>query len=190
MALKPKTAAAPKAPVADPVNGEQADALEGLRQDDAQDAVGASAAAPGPDTGELEERATEAEDRAQAAERRADTLEHEMQILKDQLAQLLRSQRQARAAAPRQTDTVDHEALQADSDVPLFNEDEPYGLVVGDTEAAYVQDGHQFGKDKVFLQTEVHRGSPRAFNPRLVGFTKPRPGQSSLDALEGIRGRD
>lgn len=55
---------------------------------------------------------------------------------------------------------------------PIFDETEPYGLVVGDSDAAYVQDGHQFGRDKRYLRDEP-KGSPKAFNPKLVGVVRP-----------------
>lgn len=60
---------------------------------------------------------------------------------------------------------------------PIFDETEPYGLCVGDHDAAYVQNGHQFGRDKRYLREEP-KGSPKAFNPKLVGIVKganPKP---------------
>jgi hypothetical protein len=63
---------------------------------------------------------------------------------------------------------------------PIFDEDAPHGIVVGDSEVAYVQNGHQFGRDRHYLQTEKHRGSPKAFDPRKVGLVR-RPKPVTLD---------
>lgn len=170
----PKKAAARK-PVADPVNSDQLEAQEAASAELAQ----------GPSIGELEERAVEAENRATAAETQALSLQDEIDLLKQQMALLLKAQRAQKAAgatpaAPRDL---------APGEIPIFDEDAPYGLVVGDEACAYVQNGHQFGRDKQYITTELHRGTPRAFNPRLVGMTKPRPGLAAVDALEGFRER-
>lgn len=55
---------------------------------------------------------------------------------------------------------------------PLFDEAEPFGLVVGDSDVAYVQNGHQFGRAKQYLRDEP-KGSPKGFNPKLVGVVRP-----------------
>jgi hypothetical protein len=55
---------------------------------------------------------------------------------------------------------------------PVFDESEHYGLVVGDSDVAFVQNGHQFGRDKRYLRDEP-KGSPKAFNPKLVGVVRP-----------------
>jgi hypothetical protein len=56
---------------------------------------------------------------------------------------------------------------------PIFDESEHYGLVVGDSDVAYVQNGHQFGRNKQYLRDEP-KGSPKAFNPKLVGVVRPQ----------------
>jgi hypothetical protein len=56
---------------------------------------------------------------------------------------------------------------------PIFEENEAHGIVVGDSDVAFVQAGHQFGRDKKYLRDEP-KGSPRAFNPKLVGVVRPR----------------
>jgi hypothetical protein len=56
---------------------------------------------------------------------------------------------------------------------PIFEESEPHGIVVGDSEVAFVQGGHQFGRDRKYLRDEP-KGSPKAFNPKLVGVVRPR----------------
>jgi hypothetical protein len=174
------------APPAEPVNSEQLDALEAVKATQAAAQPAAAAQAPpGPSTGELEERAAEAEDRAAAAETRAFSLEAEMEEMKAQIALLMRAQRQA--GIPRATPI---EVMQQEGNrgaEPVFEDDEPYGLVVGDPDIAYVQHGHQFGRDRRYIATEEHRGSPRAFNPRLIGVTKLRPGLQAADPLADFR---
>lgn len=61
---------------------------------------------------------------------------------------------------------------------PIFDEAEPHGIVVGDSEVAFVQSGHQFGRDKKYLRDEP-KGSPKAFNPKLVGVVRPRMVQAA-----------
>lgn len=172
----------PAAPAGDEaVNSEQLEALE--RQRESQGEPETQARAPGPDVGELEERTVEAENRADAAERKNAELGAELQILKEQIAALMRGAR----SPQQQPDAPSAGAYQVDGAEPVFEETEPHGIVVGDTEVAYVQDGHQFGRDRRYLRTEKHRGVPRAFNPRLVGWVKPRPNQAAIDALDGFR---
>lgn len=167
-------------PPTEPVNSEQADALES-----AQEPAPPAQLAPGPTVGELEERAVEAEDRAAAAEQRASEFAEEMRILKDQIAQLMRAQRAA--GVPRSAPIEVFPSSAAAGDTPVFDDQEPYGLVVGDSDIAYVQNGHQFDRARRYLATEEQRGSPRAFNPRLIGVTKPRPGQLTGDGLADFR---
>jgi hypothetical protein len=176
MAQTPKNTRAP----AEPVNSEQAEALEAAAQPD----PAPTPPAPGPSVGELEERAADAEDRAAAAETRAFSLEQEMSALKEQVALLMRAQRAAGVARAAPIEVFPDQVA---GGKPTFDEDEPYGLVVGDSEIAYVQNGHQFDRAKNYLATEEHRGVPRPFNPRLIGVTKPRPGQSAVDGLADFR---
>ena len=174
----------PADPTEGAVNSEQLEAAEAQRAaQEGQEEL--QARAPGPDVGELEERAVEAENRAAAAERQNADLAAEMQILKEHMAQLMRSARspQSRPDAVSDSDV-------ADGNIPVFEELRAHGVVVGDLEVAYVQDGHQFGRDRIYLRTEKNRGVPRAFNPRLVGWVKPRANQPSVDALDGFRGND
>lgn len=165
----------------EPVNSEQAEALE-----NAQEPAAPPQLAPGPTVGEIEERAADAEDRAAAAETRAASFEEEMRILKDQISQLMRAQRAAGVPRSAPIEVFPQGAAGADS-APVFDQDEPYGLVVGDSEIAYVQNGHQFARDRRYLATEEQRGVPRPFNPRLIGVTKPRPGQQLGDGLADFR---
>jgi hypothetical protein len=179
MATAPKTTQPPD----EPVNSAQLDALTASQA--AAVAPQAPQTAPGPTVGELEERAQEAEDRAQAAETKVASFEEEMRILKDQIAQLMRAQRAA--GVPRSSAIEVMPQAGNRGETPVFDEEEPYGLVVGDVVVAYVQHGHQFARDRSYITTEEHRGSPRAFNPRLIGVTKPRPGAAAVDPLADFR---
>lgn len=170
MAADPKKSGGKSLPT-EPVNSEQLDRETS--------SPGGSAAS----TGELEERAAEAEARAEGAERRVAGLEEEMAHLREQMALLMR---QARSPQER-PDAVVEDADPRQPGTPLFDEDRPHGVVYGDAEVAYEQDGHQFGRDRRYLRTLKHRGCGRPFNPRLVGLTKPRPGQTLADTLDGIR---
>ena len=179
MAPPKPTRAAPE-----PRTTEELEQLEAQRQAEAEPTDQQKARAQ-IDVGELEERAQQAEDRAEAAERRVLTLEEEMNELRAQVAMLARGRSEAILAAriPRADGAVEIDP----DDPPIFDESLPHGIVVGDLEVAYVQNGHQFDRQQNYIATEQHRGTPRAFNPRLVGMTRPRPGQKALDPLEGFR---
>jgi hypothetical protein len=82
----------------------------------------------------------------------------------------IRSSRRAPDAHVRDPAATDAEPVEGDE--PLFMEDEPHGLVTGDSEVGFVQNGHQFSRDKRYIATEKYRGVPRAFNPRLVGVVR------------------
>jgi hypothetical protein len=110
-------------------------------------------------SGELEESIAEKEDlKSQNAllQARLDSIDAELKALRAK----------PRAPEPNQ-------AKFNDDGEPVFDESEPHGLVVGDSDAAFVQNGHQFGRDKKYLRDEP-KGSPRAFNPKLVGLVRPR----------------
>jgi hypothetical protein len=116
----------------------------------------------------------------------ADLAEQNRQLHAD-FEQLMGEIRAQRAAAPRAPDAhltnprrTDSEPI--DGEIPLFNENEPHGTVTGDSEVGFVQNGHQFSRDKSYLATERHRGVARPFNPRLVGIVRPRkPAAESLN---------
>lgn len=124
----------------------------------------AKAAMKAPTEAELEEAAADAENSIDLAS--------ENRILKAQLAELMA--RVDRLAADRGSSAeAELEApIDVDPNVPVFDETQPHGIVTGDSEVAFVQDGHQFGRDRRYIATEKNRGSPRAFNPRLVGVVR------------------
>jgi hypothetical protein len=187
---------------AEPVNSEQLEKEEREQRQDpeADEPAAGSPAAPStaaePTLGEFEERAAEAEERAGAAEQRAEaaegrvaTLEEEMAELKRTLNKLLRAEK-AKSADAR---AAEHVSFEIEDEQGFFLDmDRPYGVIVGDVELGYEQDGHQFGHDRKYvrsLPTKL-RGCGRPFNPRLVGHVKPRPGLARADQLDGIRDRE
>jgi hypothetical protein len=101
-----------------------------------------------------------------------DDLAAQNQLLSAQFQELMttiRAQKNVMAAkAPPEIETV------AEGETPVLDEDQPYGTVTGDSEVGYVQNGHQFSRDRRYLATEKYRGVPRAFNPRLVGVVRPK----------------
>lgn len=169
-----------KSPVRDPVNSEQLEMQESAATLDSEAPLAAA-----PTLGELEERAIEAENRAAAAESRFLGLQEEMHLLRELVAAHTRA---STAVHPAGASSKPLPSL--DGAIPIFDDEAPYGTVVGDVQAAYVQNGHQFGRDKQYIATEPYRGSPRAFNPKLVGFVKPRAGQRFIDPLDGVPGRE
>jgi hypothetical protein len=110
-------------------------------------------------SGELEEALAEKDD-----------LASENTLLKARLAaidaELAALRAKPRAAEPNQP-------KRNEDGEPIFDETEPHGIVVGDSDVAFVQAGHQFGRDRKYLRDEP-KGSPRAFNPKLVGVVRPR----------------
>lgn len=104
-----------------------------------------------------------------------DDLAAENALLKARLeaidAQLAQLQAKPRAAEPNQP-------KRNEDGNPIFDESEPHGIVVGDSLVAFVQNGHQFGRDKKYLADE-RIGSPKAFNPKLVGVVRPRVVQAA-----------
>lgn len=110
-------------------------------------------------SGELAESQAECEDLA--AENAL--LKARLEAIDQELAALRAKPRAAEPNPPKRNEDGE----------PLFDEAEPHGIVVGDSEVAFVQNGHQFGRDKKYLRDEP-KGSPKAFNPKLVGVVRPR----------------
>lgn len=167
-----------------PPTAEQLEKEDAKRQEEQERVKAAQEAAPPP--------VSEAE-REELEETRKHNLllEQESLLLKQQLAQMQKMMADLQA----RMDLV-HEGRQqaqvkdtyAEGEEPVFDESQPHGVVWGDTQIAYVQDGHQFGRDRKYVQTEKFRGSPRPFNVRLVGMVKPRNPQTG-DILDGFRDR-
>lgn len=115
-------------------------------------------------SGELEEANAERDD-----------LAAENTLLKARLAaidaELAAIRAKPRAAEPNQP-------KRNEDGEPIFEESEAHGIVVGDSDVAFVQGGHQFGRDRKYLRDEP-KGSPRAFNPKLVGVVRPRVVQAA-----------
>jgi len=115
-------------------------------------------------SGELSEALAEKEDLA--AENLL--LKQRLEAIDQQLAELRAKPRAAEPNQPKRNEDGD----------PIFDEAEPHGLVVGDSDVAFVQNGHQFGRDKRYVRDEP-KGSPKAFNPKLVGVVRLRTVQAA-----------
>lgn|ERR1700679_1985000 len=96
-------------------------------------------------------------------------------LLSQQFQELMAELRAKRAPDAHVANPMPTGAEAVEGDEPLFDPDEPHGIVTGDSEVGFVQNGHQFSRDKRYLATEKYRGVPRAFNPRLVGVVRPKP---------------
>jgi hypothetical protein len=96
-------------------------------------------------------------------------------LLSQQFQELMKEIRTKRAADAHVANPMPTSAEPIEGQEPIFLEDEPHGVVTGDSEVGFVQNGHQFSRDKRYLATEKYRGVPRAFNPRLVGVVRPKP---------------
>lgn len=115
-------------------------------------------------SGELSEALAEKDDLA--AENAL--LKARLEAIDAQLAELRAKPRAVEPNQPKRNEDGD----------PIFDETEPHGIVVGDSLAAFVQNGHQFGRDKKYIGDEP-KGSPKAFNPKLVGLVRPRVVQAA-----------
>lgn len=111
-------------------------------------------------------------------------MERENRELKDQLYKMQAVMEQMMARMGQPGARVDTQLKPGQT--PVFDPDEEHGTVWGDTEVAYVQCGHQFGRDRRYIRSEENRGSPKAFNPRLIGVVKLK----SATVLDGFRDKE
>lgn len=115
-------------------------------------------------SGELAEAQAEKDDLASENA----MLKARLEAIDAELAVLRAKPRAAEPNQPRRNEDGD----------PIFDLEEPHGIVVGDSDVAYVQNGHQFGRDRKYIRDEP-KGSPKAFNPKLVGVVRPRVVQAA-----------
>jgi hypothetical protein len=114
-----------------------------------------------------EEELTERENVLAAREARLAAMEMKM------MAALERLDRAA-AGAPSEEDLADAPKVEYDKDgreIPRLDLDMPYGTVIGDAEAGYVQNGHRFAKDRRYL-CEEPKGVGKPFNIKMLGLVK------------------
>lgn len=126
------------------------------------------APAPGPTQGELDEAI---EDNLNLKAENAKLTS----VLEEMMQRMARLERlsQGRPAYERPTEGVDRDRS---AEVPVFDEQDSFGTIWGDSEVAFVQGGHYFGPDKSYVRSDEakHRGSSRTFDPRRVGLIVPR----------------
>jgi hypothetical protein len=80
----------------------------------------------------------------------------------------------ATAGAPSAEDIADAPKVEYDArgkEIPRLDLDMPYGTVIGDAEAGYVQNGHRFAKDRRYL-CEEPKGAGKPFNIKMLGLVK------------------
>lgn len=118
---------------------------------------------------EREESIQERENNLAAREARLAATEARM------LAALERLER-ASAGTPSAEDLADAPKVEYDAqgkEIPRLDLDMPYGTVIGDAEAGYVQNGHRFGKDRRYL-CEEPKGVGKPFNLKMLGLVKAK----------------
>lgn len=139
-----------------PADADAPDTLEGA----------STPSAPGPTQGELDElRDDNLNLAAENAQLRARQEESEQRLAR--LERLLQGKAAYTPTGIDREPDEDH--------IPAFDESEPHGIVYGHDKVAFEQNGCQFGRDKEYLGRNKNAGSPRPFNPKLVGFVRPRP---------------
>jgi hypothetical protein len=80
----------------------------------------------------------------------------------------------ASAGTPSEEDLSDAPKVEYDAkgnEIPRLDLDMPYGTVIGDAEAGYVQNGHRFAKDRRYL-CEEPKGVGKPFNIKMLGLVK------------------
>lgn len=98
-----------------------------------------------------------------------DELKAQNDELSAQLHVLMAEIRSRRAPDAHLSNPLKTDSRPIEGDEPLFDPSEPHGVVTGDSEVGYVQNGHQFSRDRRYLATEANRGVARPFKPGLVG---------------------
>lgn len=116
---------------------------------------------------EREESLQERENAIAAREARLMAMETKM------LAALERLDR-ATAGTPSEEDLAAAPKVEYDAhgkEIPRLDLEMPYGTVIGDAEAGYVQNGHRFAKDRRYI-CEEPKGVGKPFNIKMLGLVK------------------
>lgn len=116
---------------------------------------------------EREEELIERENVLAAREQRLEAMEARM------LASMERMERLA-AGKPTLEDEEDKPKTLYDAqgrEIPQLDMSMPYGTVIGDAEAGYVQNGHRFTKDRRYL-CEEPKGVGKPFNIKMLGLVR------------------
>jgi hypothetical protein len=115
-----------------------------------------------------EEELTERENVLAARETRLAALESKVMAALDRLDR-------ASAGTPSEEDLADAPKVEFDpvtgKEIPRLDLDMPYGTVIGDADAGFVQNGHRFAKDRRYL-CEEPKGVGKPFNIKMLGLVK------------------
>jgi hypothetical protein len=116
---------------------------------------------------EREESLQERENALAAREARLAALENRVLAAMDRLDR-------ASAGTPSAEDLADAPVIEYDAqgkEIPRLDMDMPYGTVIGDSDAGFVQNGHRFSKDRRYL-CEEPKGVGKPFNIKMLGLVK------------------
>jgi hypothetical protein len=116
---------------------------------------------------EREETLQERENALAAREARMLAMEARMSAAMDRLER-------ASAGTPSEEDLANEPKVEYDEhgkEIPRLDLDMPYGTVIGDADAGYVQNGHRFSKDRRYL-CEEPKGVGKPFNIKMLGLVK------------------
>jgi hypothetical protein len=109
-------------------------------------------------------------------ERENDLAAREERLAKTEARMIALMERLERTAGGTKTeeDLADEPKVEYDAqgrEIPRLDMDMPYGTVIGDSEAGFVQNGHRFTKDRRYL-CEEPKGVGKPFNIKMLGLVK------------------
>jgi len=122
-----------------------------------------------PSAEEREEELAERENALAERELRLQRLEAKM------MAALERLDR-TNSGKPSEEDLADAPVDEYDADgklIPRLDLNVPYGTIIGDKDAGYVQNGHRFSHDRKYL-CEEPKGVGKPFNIKMLGLIKAK----------------
>ena len=117
------------------------------------------------------------EEREETLQERENTLaarEARLAAMESKVMAALERLERASAGTPSEEDIANQPKVEYDEhgkEIPRLDMDMPYGTVIGDAEAGYVQNGHRFAKDRRYL-CEEPKGVGKPFNIKMLGLVK------------------
>lgn len=122
--------------------------------------------------GEIEEELVERENALAAREARLAAMEERVMARLERLERIQAGEKvEADAEAVR--DLGPEEFFETGERKPRFDGSRSYGVVIGDPDVGYVQDGHQFAKDRRWVREEKgNKGVGKPFNIKMLGLVK------------------
>lgn len=100
--------------------------------------------------------------------------EARLQALEDRVMASLEKLDRVTTGKPSEADKAEMPVIEYDAagrEIPRLDFDQSYGVVIGDPDAGYVQNGHRFSKDKRYL-CEEPKGVGKPFNIKMLGLVK------------------